>query len=88
MPKLLNQLNHEEVKLNSELQFRNQKKREAKSRRNRSSSNFAEVAKFRSTMKLPYPCHCSPFLLLLNFVPLLISSYFVPVIVNRFCSFW
>ena len=46
MPKLLNQLNHEEVKLNSELQFRNQKKREAESRRNRSSKNFARLRNF------------------------------------------
>ena len=67
MPKFLSQLNLEEAKINSKLQFRNKKKREVESRRNRSSSNFARAAKrnlsrlrkfrntakFRSAAKLP-----------------------------------
>ena len=59
MPKFFNQLNHGEPKLNSELRFRNQKKIEAESRKNKSSSILARAAKFRSAAKFRNLRNCN-----------------------------
>ena len=57
MLKYLSQLNHEEAKMNLELQFKNQKKREAESRRKKRSSaaKFSQVVNFRNTANFPFP---------------------------------
>ena len=51
MPKLLNQLNHRESKLNSELQFRNQKKRKAERAKEESPTKSRRAAKISQCCK-------------------------------------
>ena len=57
MPKFLSQLNHEEAKMNSELQFKNYMKREVERKRKKRSraAKFSQVANFRNTANLPFP---------------------------------
>ena len=57
MPKFLSQLNHEEAKMNSELQFKNYMKREVERKRKKRSraAKFSQVANFRNTANFPFP---------------------------------
>ena len=59
MPKLLNQLNHGELKLNSKLQFRNQKKKEQKEKKKRALQNLIATAKFCNVAKSHSHCEIS-----------------------------
>ena len=71
MPKFLSQLNHEEAKMNSELQIKNQKKREAESKAEEMEQDYeifatCKIAFPTPLFKLPATVHC--FLLLFYFL--------------------
>ena len=83
MSKLLSRSKHEEFESNSELQVRNQKKREAETRRREEAESRA--AKFSQPVKLPhaplFTFHCTihfpaPFYLFDSFVTFWFASHF------------
>ena len=92
MPNLLNQSNHEEFESNSALQIINHKERRSRRRAEkvRRSSISQEGAKFsQHCAKFPSCATVHAAFDILTFLcPFLISSHFVPVLVNYFCSFW